>query len=45
MPEPFRTYLWMEHVEDEVLKKSICIWERETADRKLVIFLIYLHLI
>jgi len=29
MPEPFRTDLWIEHVEDEVLKKSICIWERD----------------
>jgi hypothetical protein len=44
MPEPFKTDLWIEHVEDEVLKK-VSASGRETADRKLVIFVIYLHLI
>ena len=29
MPEPFRTDLWIEYVEGEVLKESICIWERD----------------
>jgi hypothetical protein len=44
MPGPFRTDLWIEHVEDKLLKK-VSASERETADRKLVILLIYLHLI